>query len=757
MSRKILLAGLLTLNLGTPALAQQPQPQDRQGVRPPVTQQPAQQDDADDVVRITTNLVQLDAVVLDKDGRHVRDLRPEDFEIVEDGRTRPVTNFSYIDTSPARTTSSPVVTVAAPRGKEAKSTSKTPPPPVAPAVLPKGEARRIIVLAFDDLSLSFETMQIAKKAARKFIEQEMEPGDLMAVVKTGSEAGALQQLTTDKRQLLAAVDQVRWNPRGSGGLNAIVTNEGSQAQAAEASARRLTTDADELQTHNPVGGVSERISSINTLEALARFVRGLRELPGRKSIVILTNLIPIFDSEGTNIVDTEMKRLVDLANRSSVTFFGIDARGLPTLGREAAEPGLEIGGPLTGKPNTLNAVLSGNDPSIGARRSRYFRSQDGLVHLTRETGGFALHNRNDILRSLNHILDDHEGYYLLGYRPDEKTFDAETGTPKFRKLTIKVRRPGLKVRSRSGFYGTPEKKRMAPRVRSRDEQLVDALALPFTSAGVGLRLTALFGNEAPNGSFIRSLLHIEARDLTFKPEEDGWQRADIDLLAVLFHADGAIVGELNRKHTLRARGETLQRLLKGGLVYPMNVPVRKAGAYQLRLAVRDTATERIGSASEFVEVPEIDKGNRLALSGVVAAGYEPPPAAVPQGAEPSTEEEGYEPNPELSPAVRRFRRGTRMDFGYVIYNARTDSSTGKPRLTTQVRLFRDGKQVFASGPEAFDAGTQTDLKRLTASGRLRLGGDLTPGEYLLQVIVTDALAPEREQMVTQWTDFEIIG
>ena len=185
--------------------------------------------------------------------------------------------------------------------------------------------------------------------------------------------------------------------------------------------------------------------------------------------------------------------------------------------------------------------------------------------------------------------------------------------------------------------------------------------------------------------------------------------------------------------------------------YPLNVPVQQAGAYQLRFAVRDAATERIGSASEFVEVPEVDKGKRLAVSGLVAAGYEPPPPAAAQGTE------AYEPNPELSPAVRRFRRGTRMDFGYIIYNARTDSSTGKPKLTTQVRLFRDGKQVFASDPEAFDPAAQVDLKRLTASGRLRLGGDLTPGEYLLQVIVTDALAPEREQTVTQWTDFEIIG
>ena len=737
MSSKVLLACLLALNLGGSALPQQPRPKD-QGVRPPISQQPAQQDD-DDVVRITTNLIQIDAVVVDKDGRHVTDLRPEDFEVLQDGRPQAITNFSYIDTS-KRPSSLPDTTAAnVPRGKEAKRTSKVPPTPVAPTALSKEQMRRVVVLAFDDLGLSFETIRLAQKAAQKFIEEQMQPGDLMAVVKTGSGAGALQQLTTDKRQLLGAIAALRWNPRGHGGLNPVVPNE---------------VDAAKREDQQRSGPLRLGGAGFNTVRSLRYFVEGLRELPGRKSIVVITDEIPYGKRLEHPRIGAEMNRLVDLANRSSVTFYGIDARGLQTLNVEAAEPGLTIGSRALGTGNTLNAVLAGNDPRIGPRRTSFAQSQEGIKHLTRETGGFALLNRNDLVRSLGIILDDHAGYYLLGYRPDEKTFDIKSGRLSFRSLKINVRRPGLQVRSRSGFYSTPDSERADPGTRSREAQLVDAISKPFNSSGVSLRLTALFGNEAPQGSFIRSLLHIDTRDLTFKPEADGWQRADIDVLAVLFHADGTIAGQQNRKHTLRARGDSFERVLKTGIVYPLNVPVRSAGAYQLRFAVRDAATERIGSASEFVEVPAVDNSKRLAVSGVVAAGYEPP--STKPGPQPSTAE-GYEPNPELSPAVRRFQRGTRMDFGYVIYNARIDKSTGKPKLTTQVRLFRDGKQIFASDPEAFDLGKQVDLKRLTASGRLRLGGELTPGEYLLQVIVTDALAPEREQTVTQWTDFEIIG
>jgi len=97
-----------------------------------------------------------------------------------------------------------------------------------------------------------------------------------------------------------------------------------------------------------------------------------------------------------------------------------------------------------------------------------------------------------------------------------------------------------------------------------------------------------------------------------------------------------------------------------------------------------------------------------------------------------------------------------MDYGVVIYNAQLDKSTQKPRLNTQVRLFRNGRQVFAGGERPFDATNQTDVKRLAASGALILGTDLTPGEYVLQLVVTDSLADRKYRTVTQWMDFDIL-
>ncbi len=726
---------LLALSLIAPAASQQPQRQQR---TPPAQQQQTEPADADDVVRITTNLVQVDAVVLDGDGRHVSELRAEDFEITEDGRKQPITNFSYVRTarpfeSPATSSPAPAIATTA-RGKDGRG-EKSIAPPVPPAVMRPDQTRRITVLAIDDLGLSFESLTIAQRALRKFVDEALQPDDMLAIVRTGAGTGTLQQLTSDKRRLHAAIDSLRWNPRGRMGVNPIVAGVQHETQDRAGVPEEAGGEGTGRDT---ITGLNQRISTNATLEALAYFVRGLRELPGRKSIVIVSDNIPTRNINGENIVDTEMRRLIDLANRSSVTFYGIDPRGLPTLGVEAADGGICIGSPGCTGPR-LSQVLSGNDPRIGARRSAFYESQDGLNHLARQTGGFAAFNTNDLRRSFGRVFDDQVGYYLIGYRPDERTFDVKTGVPRFRSLQIKLpKRPDLKVRSRSGFYGSPEREEQRT-PQTRDQMLVNALSSPFASGGVNLRLTALFGNEALEGSFMRSMLYIDTRNLTFTPEGDGWQKAVIDVLAVVFNADGSIAEQANRTHTLRARGETYDRVLQSGIVYTLNVPVRQPGAYQLRFAVRDAATDRVGTASEFVEVPDVNR-NRLALSGLVAA------AAGGNEAE---------ADPQTGPAVRRFERGMRMDFGYIIYNARLDKASGKPRLSTQVRMFRGGQQIFASPPEPFDVGAQQDLRRLVATGRLRLGGELTPGNYVLQVVVTDDLSGGKEQ-AAQWIDFTIV-
>src|SRR5213075_829089 len=288
------------------------------------------------------------------------------------------------------------------------------------------------------------------------------------------------------------------------------------------------------------------------------------------------------------------------------------------------------------------------------RRNQAFETQQGLDFLAQQTGCIAIKNTNDLSNGIRRVLEDQKGYYLIGYRPDEFTFDKRTGKRTFHHLTLKVTRPGkFNVRMRNGFYGVTEEEKPAPQTLA--QKLYTAAASPFGANGVHLQLTSLFANDEKAGSFMRSVLHIDARDLTFTEEPNKMHKGVFDVLSMTFGDNGIVVDQSGRTYTIQLPDELYQRAQRDGMVYYITVPVKKAGAYQLRMSLRDSATDRIGSASQFIEVPDLKK-SRLALSGLVLRGYA---NRTGQNADsPSGDQEGIDKgNAEASPAVRHFRSG----------------------------------------------------------------------------------------------------
>jgi VWFA-related protein len=752
MKKSSSLSIILILSLLTPALAQNtnaPASSPAPATQPQSQPQSATDED-DEVVRITSNLVQVDVVVTDSKGKQVTDLTAEDFELREDKRPQKITNFSYVSTEPAAP-SQESAPVAGPKERNA--------PPLPPVRLRPEQVRRTIALVVDDLGLSFESAHFVRRALRKFVDEQMQPTDLVAIIRTGSGMGALQQFTSDKRQLNAAIERVRWNPQGRAGISAFAPIKSGADNAGEddpaKSVGDLSEDADQFR---------EELFTIGTLGALNYIIRGLKDLPGRKSVLLITDGFEAFASinAGKNensrqgngrsdrVIDS-LRRLTDLANRASVVIYTMDPRGLPTLGFSAED-------------DLSNRSPAQIEEALSERRNDFFQSHSGPEYLAKQTGGFSIRNTNDLSGGIRRVFDDQKGFYLIGYRPEESTFDPKTGSRRFYTLSVKVKREGLRVRTRNGFYGVAnEEARAVP--HTRVEQLIAALASPFNANGINLRLTSLFGNDPKIGSFVRSLLHIAGRDVTFTKEADGWNKAVLDVLIITFGDNGAIVDQVNKTYTLRMRGAVYERAVQNGFTYTVNLPVKKAGAYQLRAALRDSTSERVGSASQFIEVPNIGK-NRLALSGLVLSGSEQPAkaAATANGAAASADLSvmqgvGDAPDstdPQANPVVRRFKRGMVLQYDYLIFNARVDKAASRPQLQTQMRIFRDGEPVFTGNPRALDTANQTDLKRLISGGALRLGTDMTPGEYVLQVIVTDLLAKDKNSTATQWIDFDIV-
>ncbi|HLL14713.1 MAG TPA: VWA domain-containing protein [Pyrinomonadaceae bacterium] len=692
--------------------------------------------DRDDVVVITTNLIQIDATVTDKNGKAVTDLRQEDFEIYQNGKSQPITNFSFITLQPD----------ARNRPALAGGGTAADAPPVPSGRLRYQQVGRTIALVVDDLGLSFASTNWTKQALRKFVDEQLQPGDLVAIIRTSSGVGTLQQFTTDRRLLHAAIERIRWNARNTNGSFSPIEPNLSEvlSNTIDLSQRDLPGDEGEKKLLM-VGGMKEErefnrdaqesregIFAAGTLGAVNFVMRGMGQLPGRKAVILFSDGFKLFSRKGVNTrVQDGLQKLTDTANRSGVIIYTMDPRGLDAP-------------MLSAQDNTIGLTSDQVDALLQERSDDFSDTQQSLRAIAARTGGFSIINQNNLTKGIERILDDQKGYYLIGYKPDDDLFDIEKR--RFNNLKVRVKRPGLNVRYRSGFFGLTDAE-AKPQPRNAVQQLIAALTSPFTSKDIDLRLTSLFAGDSASNAFMRSLLYIKAGDLTFKDSRDGWHQAEFEVSVLTFDDTGEVVDQINRKQTVRARGTYLQNLYAHGLVCSVTLPIQKPGAYQMRAAIRDTATARIGSASQYIEVPNLKKKN-LTLSGVVLQRVEA------KESNPVADGKTLELKLQRDAAMRRFRQGEVVRFGFSVYNAKLDRESNQPSLLMRYKIFRDGKEIFAIQEKPLYTGEQ--LKVVDISDAFSLGNKMPQGDYVIQIIVKDRLGKGSGQTATQWTDFEII-
>ncbi len=701
-----------------------------QTVTPTPTPKPSNDED---VVKISTALVQVDVTVTDKSGKIVRDLKPEDFEIYENGVKQKITNFSFINAD-FQSEKEP-----AKFDKNDKNAVPVPPTTTRPE-----QVKRTIALVVDDLTLSFESVYYVRRALKKFVDEQMQAGDLVAIIRTGGGIGALQQFTSDKRQLYAAIEKVRWNSIGSGGIGAFAPIEATPLEQAKAngsniSEEQLKAEKDFIRGANDF---REDVFATGTLGAINYIVRGMRDLPGRKSIMLLSDGFQLFsqDKDGfrdSNRVLQSLRQLVDLANRASVVVYTMDARGLQTLGFSAAD-------------NTSSLTPQAIEERLSDRRDKLFNTQEGLVYLAKQTGGFPILNNNDLSGGIRKILDD-QSYYLIGYEPESETFDPNTR--KFNKLEVKVSRKNTDVRYRSGFFGVNDEQIKKPVNATPYQQIITALTSPFAVNDISLRLNTLFGSSEKQGSFVRSLLHVSAKDLKFTDEPDGTKKAVFDILAMNFGDNGIVTDQINQTYTVNLKKDGYQEFLDKGFVYFFTFLVKKPGAYQMRVAIRDHATEKVGSASQFIEVPNLKK-NRLTLSGIVLENLtleqwnnSPQTNQIKPSAD-----KNKQSDPMTDTALRTYKRGTILRYGIEIYNANSPAQN----LQIRTRVFREGKLIFEGKPKPAESSEQTGTNSINTLGAINLGTEMSAGDYILQLIVTDPAAKEKYKTTAQFVQFEII-
>ena len=668
---------------------------------PPVPQQKPAADKDDDVVRITTNLVQVDAVVT-KGGKAVKDLTADDFEIYEDGRKQTITSFAYISN----------LSNAAPEPAPAKvkTTGAVPPPP--PPRLNRDEARRTVAIVIDDLGISGESMSHVKKQLRKFVAEEVQPNDLVAIIRTGGELGALQQFTNDRRLLSRAVEKLRWNVCNRVGVSVIRPIRSLEA----------TSEGPEFNC----GGSSY----IKTLKALRFILDAMGQLPGRKSMVLLSDSLPVETQEiefendalktfpNTRIFHESLQKLAERAIRASVVIYAVDTQGVQPTGITAAD---QI--PMT--RSTMNSRIS---TILSSRSSLLFSRREGGRLIAEQTGGFQVRNSNSL--ELPRIMQDQSGYYLIGYRPTSETFNR-----KFHHIKAKVKRSGMTVRTRYGFFGVSEEE-VGPTQLLNPRSTNLALMSPFGAQDIEVNLISFFTNDKAMGLTARSFVYIDANGLKFETVNNK-HNAAFDLHGVVFGDNGAVVEQVAHGVTMSLTEDDYQVAMRNGMSLRIDMPVKKPGAYQVRIATRDAKTGKIGSAGQFVDVPDLNK-KRLATSGIVlgiAPGFS-----------------GGDVNQILDrTSPRTFDPNTDLHFALVTYNAKNTSN-----LVMEVSLLRDGKSVGPGSEAPIDVSKQTDPNRLLVHGSIRLKPELESGDYYLQVVITDKSSKDKAAQLVQWIGFEIV-
>jgi len=731
----IIMAALLAPN--TPAFRlfqqsgapnQQPPSQSpQQKSTPPQKNTPPAQDQ-DAVVRINTQLVQIDVVVTDKKEQHINDLNENDFELLVDGKPQSLSHFALIRVPPAKR--------EAPAGPKADPKNEPVKPPSMPSKLVEPEkVKRTIAFVVDDLGLSFPSMFYARSAVKKFVDEQMQDGDLVGIIRTGRGLGALQQFTSDRRILYSAIERLTFNPQSRD----MMAKFGADAKVA------ASEDDPAQQQTNDFDNFTDTSSSLGTLGALNFVVNGLRQLPGRKMVIFVSDGFNMYGTSGDdNQVVEELKYLADQANRASVVIYSLDAKGLQTL-MPKADANLN---------DTTDEQLSQQVSDAGIQN---LDSQAGMVFLAQETGGFARLNANDLDLGVQKIIQDNETYYLLGFDPEESQFDK-----RYHKIKVRVKKPGLQVRTRGGFYGISEAE-VAPPPRTPNQQILAALASPFGARDIQVQMTSFFINSNARGSYVRSFFHFDCSGLTFKDGPDNGKTLTLDLATFAFNEEGQAVDQFASRLTFDLTEAQYKEAMIKGLVRIADVPIKKPGPYQFRAVLRDPSG-KLGSTSQFIQVPDLTK-KQLALSGLLISAPNPksnaasnaPDPAIPADAQVNEVNQQLSRNdPQPTPAIRRFARNSEIQYAAWVFNAMADKKTKQPQLTTQMELYRNGKRVYQGQPHPVKILKGMNAQRIPCGGQIKVTEIFPPGDYLLRLIVTDNLANQKNARTDQWMDFSVM-
>ena len=672
------------------------------------------------VIKLSVNEVRLDVVVLDKKGNPITDLTAADFEVFQDGKQQEVLSGFYIDSQ------SDVASQSADIEKKATNL-----PQYSTQALKKEDVRRNIVFLFDDVAMSFENGYYAKMALRNFAEKQMQPGDLVAIIRTDYGNSALNMFYSDKRELLARINAlpVAMATKSVDLYGLLGDNVGPG----------LLTVLTGAQI------ASDRRNIENLMSNLSYSLRAVKGMPGRKIINTITPTLRygsnyMSSAAIENASAASIYKLADEALRDGVVINFLGIEGLKNFSEHGADA--ETGGAAR---NGLKILYEQSE------------RQKPLIPLPFMTGGVVVEDRNFFLAGLGVETESlMRGYYLISYVPPPNTFEKRGKNDNlYRRLKVRVKRNGAAVHTRDGFFGSLESE---PYTGSpKQNPLIDAIYSPFQSTDINVNIVAGYVKDAKAGYLVRSWIHVDPEDVKIVETEDG-NRIDLEAIYLTSDLNGNIQESKRVEFTLSSK-TGIDWVRKHGIRFSMLLPVKKPGSYYVRVSIQDAASGKVGSAYQFLEIPDIGKKG-LALSNMFMITSADDLDWMRSDAAKEISEGVFFPvfqGEVRSPALRTYKSGDIIHTLVMLYNADA-KAIARSEIEVQSVTYKDGKE-FRRGNKVTI--TPNDLDSSDNSvpllRRFTLGSDMPPGDYLLQLVVTDKKnSKKNEGSVAQVLSFTVI-
>jgi VWFA-related protein len=712
----------------------------------PPPQQPEAAEQAVPVFGAESSVVLLDVVVRDKKGRLVKDLKPSDFEVYEDGQKQEVTSFKIFDNegpgpaaAEAAPSAAPAAAPAAPSGAAPAAAAPAAPSEAAPT------SPSVIAFVFDRLST--EGRDNARKAAEVYVTKGHVDGDVVGVFNIDLTLRTTQPFTTDLNAVRAAFDRagmlgstpfadVRDEARKQ--LDTADRAADAQAGAAPGSAAAASLGVEQLfasmqanmlQSFDRLERDQQGFASTNGLLAV---VNGLKALPGRKTVV--------FFSEGLSISSSVLEQfqsVIASANRANVTVYAIDAGGLRTLSntKDARDELVRTAQTRMRQESTGSVGLSDGPLTRGMERSEDMLRSDphaGLGRLAEETGGFLVADTNDASKGFARIQEEMRFYYLLSYSPTNPAFDG-----RFRTINVKVDRPGVEVHSRKGYLAVAPN--TAVPVRTYEGPAIAELDRKPRPTDFPLDAVALSFPETKRPGRVPVLVEMSAKALSFSlDEKQKAYKADFSIVARLRDSHGREVDRLSQEYPLTVPADKIEAARNGNVLFFKETDL-VPGHYTLEAVAYDSQGKKASVKTGAVDVPQATSGEVRLSSLVLLSKVEKLSEA-----EKSADNPLHYGDTILYPNMGEpFRKSLMPALGFYFNVYCPDVTPPKQAI---VELVKNG-QVTAKIPTTLDAPDANGRIQHAAALPLQ---SLAPGAYALRVAVANGTST-----VTRETPFVV--